>query len=303
RRFVDGFAPIAFKGFAEMHSLELDLGENYRAGPLRLILSGFIEYFTPTSAFAAQQAGVEAVVPYIEAQDHNGRWTKVVEEMGFPAGLHRTMITDLSGRLPEGTRRIRITTNLMIYWDQVLIDTTADSPETRLNDVPLARAELRRLGFPRMVEGHPKSDVRFDYSEVSQTGPYARHAGNFTRYGDVRALVAVAEDKFAVLASGDEVALDFDPAELPPLPPGWMRDYFFYADAFTKDMDFHAAQAFTVDPLPFHGMESYPYPSSKTYPQNLQSLEYLLNYNTRQDRGGIPPTLRFEYQRRNPPLP
>ncbi|MGH9650947.1 MAG: CRTAC1 family protein, partial [Terriglobales bacterium] len=92
QRYVDGFARGSFRGFAEMHSLELDLGEPYESGPLRLIMAGYIDYFTPTSAYAADQAGVQAIVPYVEAQDASGRWVKAVEELGFPAGLPRTMI-------------------------------------------------------------------------------------------------------------------------------------------------------------------------------------------------------------------
>ncbi len=38
----------------------------------------------------------------------------------------------------------------------------------------------------------------------------------------------------AVFGSGDEVALDFDPTELPPLPEGWVRDYFFAAERLRK---------------------------------------------------------------------
>ena len=44
----------------------------------------------------------------------------------FPAGLERTIVVDLTGKLPAGTRRIRLVTNLEIYWDQVLIDNSAD---------------------------------------------------------------------------------------------------------------------------------------------------------------------------------
>jgi hypothetical protein len=67
---------------------------------------------------------VKVIVPYVEAQRADGSWTRVSDDIGFPAGLLRTMVADLTGKLPPGTRRIRIWTNLKIYWDQVLIDTT-----------------------------------------------------------------------------------------------------------------------------------------------------------------------------------
>ena len=54
--------------------------------------------------------------------------------------------------------------------------------------------------------------------------------------------------------------LDFDPATLPALPRGWVRDYFFIANGYEKDMDFYAYRGDTVDPLPFREMETYPYP-------------------------------------------
>ena len=298
RRYVSGFRDLAFKGFAEQHHLELDLGEPYESGPLRLILHGYIDYFTATSVYAAHQAGVEAVVPYVEAQDASGRWVRVVEELGFPAGLARTMVTDLTGRLPAGTRRIRIGTNLKIYWDQVLVDRTREPGEVRLHEVPLATAELDFLGYPRMVEGTPRSDLDFRYHEVSRTGPYTRHPGNYTRYGDVRELLAAPEDRFVILGSGDEVALDFDPAALPPLPEGWTRDYFFYADGFTKDMDFYAAHGYSVSPLPFHSMGRYPYGEEASYPTDAGALDYLLNYNTRHDSGRPAPGYRFLYPKR-----
>ena len=52
----------------------------------------------------------------------DGTWKRVVDDMGFPAGLPRTITVDLTGKLPPGTRKIRITTNLQIYWDQILVD-------------------------------------------------------------------------------------------------------------------------------------------------------------------------------------
>ena len=173
--------------------------------------------------------------------------------MGFPAGLARTMVTDLTGKLPPGTRRIRIVNNLKIYWDSILIDQTRRPQDARVAEVPLADATLAFLGYPREIRLTPASDTKYSWSQRSMTGPYARAAGNYTRYGDVFDLLKKSDDRFVVFSSGEGMALDFDPAKLPPLPAGWTRDYFFYADGFEKDLDFYAAHAFTVEPLPHHG--------------------------------------------------
>ena len=78
-------------------------------------------------AWVADQAGIKVIPPYVEAQDAHGKWIRVVDDMGFPAGLARTMVTDLTGRLSPGTRRIRIVNNLKIYWDAIRIDQTPDA--------------------------------------------------------------------------------------------------------------------------------------------------------------------------------
>ena len=89
------------------------------------------------------------------------------------------------------------------------------------------------------------------------------------------------DDRLAVFGSGDEVVLDFDPAKLPALPKGWARDYFFVANGYEKDMDFYAAEASTVQPLPFRSMGTYPYPKGRSFPLDDSHVDYFLNYNTR----------------------
>ena len=116
-----------------------------------------------------------------------GKWVRVVEDMGFPAGLARTMVADLTGKIPAGTRRIRIVYNLKIYWDAIRIDQTpAVDRDARVAEVPLATAGLAFLGYPREIRLHPTSDTMYSYSHRSMTGPYAHAAGNYTRYGDVK---------------------------------------------------------------------------------------------------------------------
>jgi Tfp pilus assembly protein PilF len=295
RTYVTSFEELPFAGFAKLHYLELDLGDWNAAKPLRLILDGYTDYFTATSMYAADQAGIKVIAPYVEAQDVQGKWVRVIDDMGFPAGLARTMTTDLTGKISAGTRRIRIVDNLKIYWDAIRIDQTPEPSEVRVSEVPLADASLDFLGYPREIRLTPASDTTYSYSHRSLTGPYARAAGNYTRYGDVHDLLGKSDDRFVVFSSGEGVKLGFDPRQLPALSAGWVRDYFFYADGFEKDMDFYAAHAFTVEPLPRHTLIPYPYPEGKEYPLDDEHLDYQLDYNIRQRSDRLPLDLRYHY--------
>jgi hypothetical protein len=294
-RYFGDFKLLPFAGFTKLHSLELDLGEPYGGGPLWLLLHGEVEYFSANSMYAADQAGIHAISPYVEALDAKGKWIRVIDDMGFPAGGPRTMTVDLTGKLPPGTRRLRISTNLQIYWNSILIDRTPQDQDVRLASIPLARADLRFHGFPLKIEGHPPGNVSYVYEKASPTGPYTRPAGSYTRYGDVLPLLTSLDDKLVVFGSGDEVALDFDPSKLPTLPTGWARDYFFVANGYEKDMDFYAYDFTNVDPLPFANMGDYPYPAGKSFPLDDAHLNYLLEYNTRYMSGHESPGFRFDY--------
>ena len=294
-RYFGDFGVTQFLGFAKLHSLELDLGEPYGGGPLWLLLNGEVEYFSANSMYAADQAGIHAISPYVEALDAKGKWIRVIEDMGFPAGGPRTMTADLTGKLPPGTQRIRISTNLQIYWNSILIDRTPQDHDIRLASIPLAHADLRFHGFPLKIEGNPPGNVMYVYEKASPTGPYTRPAGSYTRYGDVLPLLTSLDDKLVVFGSGDEVALDFDPSKLPPLSKGWVRDYFFVANGYEKDMDFYAYDFTNVDPLPFANMGDYPYAADKSFPLDDAHLNYLLEYNTRYMSGHESTGFRFDY--------
>jgi hypothetical protein len=311
-KYVGNFDLLPFKGFTKPHSLTLDLGEPYRGGPLHLLMHGEIEYFTATGMYAASQAGIEAIAPYVEAETEHvgagaltrpaerssvaglaGKWVKVLDDMGFPAGLPKTITVDLTGKLPVGSQRIRITTNLQIYWDSILIDRSAQTRNYSMNPVPLTRADLDFHGYPRQIEDLPPGNVKYHYEQVSRTGPYARQAGEYTRYGDVRPLLSDFDDKLVVFGSGEEVQLEFDPGTLPPIPKGWTRDYFFNAQGYEKDMDFYAADGNTVEPLPFRAMGKYPYKGK--FPNDPAHLDYMLKYNTRFVSGNEPRGYAYDY--------
>jgi hypothetical protein len=114
----------------------------------------------------------------------------------------------------------------------------------------------------------------------------------------VHELLKKSDDRFVVFGSGEGLKLDFDARKLPALPAGWVRDYFFYADGFEKDLDFYAAHAFTVEPLPRHSVLPYPYPVGTEYPGDADHLGYQLEYNTRQRSDRLPARLRYHFSRR-----
>src|SRR5206468_1786701 len=105
-------------------------------------------------------------------------WVRVSDDIGFPAGLRRTMIADLSKRLQPGDRRVRIGTNLNIYWDQILIDTSPQEVRVETHEIPLAQASLAFRGYPRRIEGRVRKRDgflrrAFDHSGTTAVPCYA----------------------------------------------------------------------------------------------------------------------------------
>ena len=293
RRYVDDMELLPYRGFTKTHTLDIDLGAKYAGGSLRLLLHGYIEYFTATGMYAAHQAGIDPMAPTVDAYV-NGKWVRVTDDMGFPAGLRRTVVADFTDKLPRGTEKLRITTNLQIYWDQILID-RSQQIDTRVSEVPLASAKLRFHGYPREIAHNEHGDISYVYEQVSATGPYTHQNGAYTRFGDVKRSIASSDDHFVVFGSGEEIAIDFDPSGLAPLPQGWKRDYFFFADGYEKDMDFYATDFLSVEPMPFHEMNTYPGIDGRRYPVE-QHLDDLLE-NDRFGSAESSRRFRFHYPR------
>jgi tetratricopeptide (TPR) repeat protein len=297
-RYVADFEVLKYPGFTRDHVLTLDLGEWWPDRPLRLFLSGFIEYFTANSMYAAWQAGLDPQAPSVEAQMPDGSWKKIVDDMGFPAGLPRTIVVDLTGKMPAHASRIRIRTNLQIYWDQVLVDNQQEMPrEMKQTELRLSSAKLVFRGYPKQIEGKTPGDLTYDYQAISATGPFQWQRGSFTRFGAVTPLLESRDDHYVIFGSGGEIDAEFSDAALPALPPHWKRDYFFYADGFVKDMDFYEASPFTVSQMPFHGMSTYPYPATEHYPENDSAVQYQLDWNDRFETGDRTQVFQSDYEK------
>jgi Tfp pilus assembly protein PilF len=296
-QYVRDFTNLTYAGYAKPHTLILDLGKWSAQNPLRLLMHGFIEYFSASSMYAAWQAGLQPTPPYVEAQMPDGSWKKIIDDMGFPAGLPRTIVVDLSHKIPAGTRRIRLTTNLQIYWDQILVDNGPDAAHNiHETELSLGTAHLAFRGYPQQIDGATPGDLTYRYDRISTTGPFQWQRGNYTHYGNVTPLLKQPDNQYVIFGSGEEIDAEFSTASLPPLPAHWKRDYFFYANGFVKDMDFYEALPFTVAQMPFHEMSTYPYSTREHYPENPQTLQYRLDWNDRFESGDRMQRFHFDYQ-------
>jgi hypothetical protein len=168
---------------------------------------------------------------------------------------------------------------MRVYWDEAAVAVPA--PDVRLEPVALepVRADLRERGFSAVAtDGDPPG---FDYARVSRTSPWKTMPGRYTREGDVRPLLAAADDAFVVSKPGDEVAASFDASALPPVGAGRARTFLVEADGFSKEMDINSASPDVVLPLPYHGMKEYPYAEADAPPAARKAAEEAESWNTR----------------------
>jgi hypothetical protein len=287
RRYPIGFRRLQYEGLAEENAVEFELPQGAALAPsLRVFLTGWFHYFESTSLKAvAQRADLRPQWPQIEVLDR-GRWRKVLE-IGIPSGKDKTIVVDLTHRLPPDARRLRIRTNLALYWDRIAIDTDVPPQQVALAATAPASARLRFKGFsafenvPSNAQPQPE---RFVYSAMRFHAPWNPLRGRYTRYGPVDELLASADSLMAVFGSGDELQLEFDASVLPPVPRGWRRDYLLYLNGYVKDGDKYTASAGQLEPLPYAGLSSYPYDPKDPAAAVLTTVayrDYLARYQTR----------------------
>lgn len=279
RAYVDGF-PRDYSGVAEMHHLTLDF-PSLQGDRAVLVMNGWVDW-ADGSAFLRASQERELVLPYLQVKDAAGRWRTVIEDLGLPAGKPKTIAVDLTGKFLSASREVRIATSLCLYWDEIFLSEDTAAPPARLTAMDPATAGLRFRGFSRpLADAERKQPEAFDYAQVSPVSLWNPAPGLYTRYGSVRELTRAVDDRYVIMGSGDELRLRFDPASLPPLPPGWKRDFLLLVDGWSKDGDANTAFSQTVEPLPFHGMSGYPYPDRERYPQSAAHRAYREQYNTR----------------------
>lgn len=260
-RYLATFERGQYQGVAEDHFVEIEIEAPIPRGRAAWLVAHGWVYPTDSSINVAIGQGrlVRPSSLSLEAQNASGHWVVVASDLGFPAGKNKTVLLDL-GLLARagvpGARRLRLRTNLEIYWDSIAYAEGVTAAPVQTVRVQPSEATLRYRGFSQTSFAHREQPETPSYERIANTVPRWRDlVGYYTRFGDVRELLSSVEDRYVIMNAGDELRLSF-PAPPPPAP-GWLRDFVLIGDGWVKDGDYNTSFSKTVVPLPAHGVSAY----------------------------------------------
>jgi len=258
-RYLDNFGRGQYQGLTRDHYVEVEMDEAApQSGPLWLIAHGWMH---PTDASVNIAMSQNSQGPprglSLEVADGKGGWVVARDSLGFPAGKNKTILIDLSNVFRTGApRRFRLRTNMEIFWDKLEWSVGLPSTQIKTERINADTAELRYRGFSVMTQRDKSSPELPDYDRIATTTQRWRDLiGYYTRFGDVRELLAQVDDRIVIMNAGDELLLKF-PA-LPPPVEGWVRDFVFIGNGWIKDGDFNSVFSKTVLPLPARDLTEY----------------------------------------------
>ncbi len=234
------------------HVLTLDFPQllDSQPGTPLLLVDGWVEYPYSQTNFAAWQAGKNFQAPTLEAFA-DGQWHMVAEQFGYPAGMPRRMSLPLPD-LPQGVSKLRLRTNMQIYWDRIAIAYAEDLASYRKQVLPVSAARLAKTGFAKR-SNLDQFRPDYDYEDANPFWDTRYMAGYYTRLGPVEELVSVVDDAVAIIGPGEEIHLEFAAVAAPP--SGWQRFFVLETNGWAKDMDLFTRDGDTVGPLPSTGKD------------------------------------------------
>ena len=258
-RYLDTFGRGQYQGVTRDHFVEIDLGDKApTSGPLWLIAKGWLHPADSSLNVAMSQGRHDAPRWLsLEVADGHGRWKVARPNLGFPAGRKKICLIDLDGVfVPGAPRRLRLRTNLEIFWDSIEWARGLPATQLKIQHLDPAVADLHYRGFSTIDQADASSPEIPDYNRLSGTLQRWRDlAGYYTRFGDVRDLLKASDDRYVIMNAGDELSLRF-PAPVAP-PAGWVRDYVLAGDGWIKDGDYNSTYSATVLPYPYHARKLY----------------------------------------------
>jgi Tfp pilus assembly protein PilF len=257
--YLDTFGRGQYQGLTRDHSVEVDLGNDVPAsGPLWLIAKGWVHPTDSSVNVAIGQGHHQKAQPLsLEVPDGHGGWRTAQANLGFPAGRKKTCLINLENVfLPGAPHKLRLRTNLEVYWDQIQWAQGLPQTQTKVTHLDPSQADLHYRGYSVVNQANASSPELPNYNRIAASTQIWRDLeGYYTRYGDVGPLLSAIDDRYVIMNAGDEISLRFP--QQPPPPAGWVRDYVIAGDGWIKDGDYNTVESRTVQPLPYHAKTQY----------------------------------------------
>lgn len=263
----------------EYQTLELDFGDLSAYRQKKLIVSG-------ASAFPDTPAGIErkkkfGSVNSLLVEDGRGGWVEVpakkANSFSKPYSFERLQVMDISDIFISKSTKLRVKYLYKTYLDQIAFDGTDDIENLEPMELPLKKAVL---SGHQTYHPFDRDGGRPDYNQLKRRDSSADFPGRYTRYGEVTELLAKRDDKFAIVAKGDEVVAYYQIPDA-AVPAGFKRVYAIDTVGYHKAAG-KSKVPMTVEPLPFAKMKNFPYePKDYPYASDADYQNYLATYNTR----------------------
>lgn len=244
--------PPPIRGMCAPLTLTFDFGAIEPQAANVLALTGWIQYGDASTNIAmSQNTGLSVIPPTLEAESASKGWVSVDVVVGMPAGKTKTIVTDLTGKLPDDVQRLRLTTTFELYWDRAALFQKHEGNDVTVAQLPPTEATLHWHGYGDIRSRAVLHPMTPDFDRVSDTPPWrTTPQGWCTRYGDVSELVAARDERIVIMNGGDAITLRFDAQAIPPRPDGLQRSFFFFSVGWDKDADHNVVEGDQVLPLP-----------------------------------------------------
>ncbi len=259
----------------ETKYIEFDFGDISEYAQKKLVIVANSAFPTTKEGLQKGKPGVSSVLYVL---DENEEWQAVPYELVKPATprpFERRMVVDISDIFLSDNTKLRMSYLYKTYIDQIAFDGTDDVLLSNPRHVRLLTAELSSYDLFHPVDKDGGQPNYYVTDKLTRQG----YDGAYTKTGNVRELLTSEDDRFVVMAQGDEVVLKYKEPQR-PIQDGYKRVYVLDTIGYHKAAK-RSHTEMIVDPMPYMEMDNFPYTNSSPYSNDSEYQEYLDTWNTR----------------------
>ena len=166
--YTNHLTPSAYQGITEAHDMILDFGDLENLDSVYLFMNGWLFPTDASINVNVSQSGIHKfIVSKHQVVSKDGEWESVYDNIGFPKGKNKTMIVNLSDKFISDDYRIRMQTNMQIYWDHIFISSDVSNKNVCISELQLTSMQIFTIGdFQKFLKENFSSPHIPDYYNI-----------------------------------------------------------------------------------------------------------------------------------------